>query len=276
MSVNLTKEVLTNAEFSQLQSLELVIERGKKMFVEVGTSLMEIRVKRLYRGEYETFEEYCQSKWGFSKSFANKGIIAAEIACTLGTIVPISNEGTAREFVSVPKEDRPAVAEKAKTIAAEKGRDTINSRDVKEAKAKIYSTEPKVTVIEPEPDAEPIVLPDEPQITMIQESAGEWIDSIPLFHELSGVPKRKFEESAKLWHKFETDFKLTARMVRNAQKDVPFQFRSRFMSRQMSSFIVNSPESWLKCKVCDGTGQIPQTGQCAMCSSDGFQITNYR
>ena len=276
MSVNLTKEVLTNAEFSQLQSLELVIERGKKMFVEVGTSLMEIRVKRLYRGEYETFEEYCQSKWGFSRQFANKTIESSGIASDLETMVSISNERTAREFISVPSEDRPAVAEKAKIIAAEKGRDTINSRDVKEAKSKIYSTEPKVTVIEPEPDAEPIVLPDEPEITMIQESAGEWIDSIPLFHELSGVPKRKFEESAKLWHKFETDFKMTARMVRNAQKDIPFQFRSRFMSRQMSSFIVNSPESWLKCKVCDGTGQIPQTGQCAMCSSDGFQITNYR
>lgn len=276
MSVNLTKEVLTNAEFSQLQSLESVIERGKKTFVEVGTALMQIKDGRLYRIGFETFEDYCQSRWGFSRQFASLQIKSAEIATALSSILDIPNGSTAEQFVSVPKEDRPAVAEKARTIAAEKGRDTINSRDVKEAKAKIYSTEPKVTVIEPEPDAEPIVLPDEPQITMIQESAGEWIDSIPLFHELSGVSKRKFEESAKLWHKFETDFKMTARMVRNAQKDVPFQFRSRFMSRQMSSFIVNSPESWLKCKVCDGTGQTPQTGQCAMCSSDGFQITNYR
>ena len=276
MSNELINEILTNEELNQLKSLESVIERGKNTFIEIGTALMKIRDGRLYRSEFSTFEDYCQNKWGFSKSFANKGIISSEIADTLGTIVPISNEGTAREFVSVPHEDRPIVAKAAKTIASEKGRDTINSRDVKEAKAKIYSTEPKVTVIEPEPEAEPIVLPDEPEITMIQESADDWIDSIPLFHELSGVPKRKFEESAKLWHIFEVDFKMQARRLRIAQKGIPSQFRSRFMSRQMSSFIVNSPEFWLKCKVCDGTGQIPQTGQCAMCSSDGFQITNYR
>ena len=276
MSNELINEILTNEELNQLKSLESVIERGKNTFIEVGTALMEIRVNRLYRGEFGTFEGYCQKKWGFSKSFANLQIKSAEIAKDLTSVLAIPNGKTAEQFISVPTEERTAVAKAAKTIASEKGRDTINSRDVKEAKAKIYSTEPKVTVIEPEPEAEPIVLPDEPEITMIQESADDWIDSIPLFHELSGVPKRKFEESAKLWHIFEVDFKMQARRLRIAQKGIPSQFRSRFMSRQMSSFIVNSPEFWLKCKVCDGTGQIPQTGQCAMCSSDGFQITNYR
>ena len=110
MSVNLTKEVLTNAEFSQLQSLELVIERGKKMFVEVGTALMEIRVKRLYRGKFDTFEEYCQSKWGFSRQFANKTIESSGIASGLETIVSISNGATAEQFVKVFCADHPQVS----------------------------------------------------------------------------------------------------------------------------------------------------------------------
>lgn len=254
-----------------------IIFRTKDGFLECGTALLQLQEVKGYKIlGYKTFNECCEARYNLKRAYTYRLMDAVKITQEMSTIVDISNEGTAKEFKAVPKEDRPAVAEKAKTIASEKGRDTINSRDVKEAKAKIYSTEPKVTVIEPEPEAEPIVLPDEPEITMIQESAGEWIDSIPLFHELSGVPKRKFEESAKLWHIFEVDFKMQARRLRIAQKGIPSQFRSRFMSRQMSSFIVNSPEFWLKCKVCDGTGQIPQTGQCAMCSSDGFQITNYR
>ncbi len=127
---------LSELEQTKLQQLETVINRGKQAFVEVGTALMEIRVSRLYRGEFDTFEEYCQSKWGFTRQFASLQIQSAEIASGLSTTVDIPNEKTAREFISVPAEDRPSVAEQAKAIAAEQGRDTINSRDVKEAKAK--------------------------------------------------------------------------------------------------------------------------------------------
>lgn len=127
---------LSESEQTKLQQLETVIQRGKQSFIEVGTALMEIRVNRLYRGEFKTFEEYCQSKWGFTRNFAHMQIQSAEIASGLLTVVNIPNEGTAREFISVPSEDRPVVAEQAKVIAAGQGRDTINSRDVKEAKAK--------------------------------------------------------------------------------------------------------------------------------------------
>lgn len=126
---------LSETEQTKLQQLETVINRGKQAFVEVGTALMEIRVKRLYRGKFDTFEEYCQGKWGFSRQFANRTIESSGIASDLETTVSISNERTAREFISVPAEERPSVAEQAKVIAAEHGRDTINSRDVKEAKA---------------------------------------------------------------------------------------------------------------------------------------------
>jgi rubrerythrin len=132
----IAKSDLSQPEADLLQQLETVINRGKQAFIEVGTALMEIRVNRLYRGEFDTFEEYCQSKWGFTRNFAHMQIQSAEIASGLLTVVNIPNEGTAREFISVPAEDRPAVAEQAKAIAAEHGRDTINSRDVKEAKAK--------------------------------------------------------------------------------------------------------------------------------------------
>lgn len=132
-----TQIALTNEESARLEELEIVVERGKQTFIEVGMALMEIRDGRLYRGYFGTFEEYCQQRWGFTRNFAHMQINAAEVATGLLTTVNIPNEKTAREFVSVSTEDRPAVAEAAKAIAAEHGRDTINSRDVKEAKAKV-------------------------------------------------------------------------------------------------------------------------------------------
>lgn len=132
----IAKSDLSQTEADRLQQLESVIDRGKQAFIEVGTALVEIRVNRLYRSEFKTFEEYCQSKWGFSRQFANRTIESSGIASALETTVSIYNERTAREFISVPAEDRSTVAEEAKAIAAEHGRDTINSADVKKAKAK--------------------------------------------------------------------------------------------------------------------------------------------
>ena len=132
----IAKSDLSQAETDRFERLEVIIGHGKQAFIQVGTALMEIRVKRLYRSEFDTFEEYCQSKWEFTRQFASLQIQSAEIASGLSTIVDIPNEGTARQFISVPAEDRSAVAEQAKAIAAEHGRDTINSADVKKAKAK--------------------------------------------------------------------------------------------------------------------------------------------
>lgn len=127
---------LSQPEADLLQQLKSVVHRGKKVFIEVGTALFQIREYRLYRSEFKTFEEFCQSEFGFTRQFASLQIQSAEIASGLSTTVDIPNETTAREFISVPAEDRSSVAEQAKAIAAEHGRDTINSRDVKEAKGK--------------------------------------------------------------------------------------------------------------------------------------------
>ena len=141
---------LSGDEIIRLKALEGVIESGKKAFIEVGMALTEIRDNRLYRKSFDTFEAYCQERWSFSRNFANMQINAAEIASEMLTTVNIPNEKTAREFVSVPKEQRQEVAEEAKKIAAEKGRDTINSRDVKEAKEAVFNPAQRPVTEEPE------------------------------------------------------------------------------------------------------------------------------
>jgi hypothetical protein len=273
---------LSGDEIIRLKALEGLIENGKKAFIEVGMALTEIRDRRLYRKLFDTFEAYCQSRWGFGLSFANHQIRAAEVVNQIGTIVPISNEGTAREFVSVPKEQRQEVAQEAKKIAAEKGRDTINSRDVKEAKAaKIPKPEPKpsitphkVEVIEPDADAEPIIVPPPlpPEPKPITQDVESWLASLDLMKQLSGIQKRKFEAAARFYFAYSQDLQeLGSRLRRRIARFETIE-RSRFLSRIMVSFDINDPSHWLLCGHCKGTGWNGTTSECSTCGGDGFQI----
>jgi len=70
---------LTLNEQARLNECEAVIERGLKTFVEVGNALLAIREAKLYRLDYETFEEYCQERWGFTNEYARLNMRAAEV-----------------------------------------------------------------------------------------------------------------------------------------------------------------------------------------------------
>lgn len=81
---------LTVIEQTQLQDLEAVIEKGLQTFFDVGSALGEIRSQRLYRASHETFEEYCNERWGMSRSYASRVIGAADVVSNL---LPIGNNG---------------------------------------------------------------------------------------------------------------------------------------------------------------------------------------
>jgi hypothetical protein len=98
------KNEITKLETDRLADLEVVINRGKKSFIEVGNALEEIRDERLYRVDYATFDEYCKEKWGWTARRSNQLIDSADAA--MGTIVPIQNEGQARELAKVEPERR--------------------------------------------------------------------------------------------------------------------------------------------------------------------------
>ena len=80
------------------------------VMVTVGTALMEIRENRLYRSEFKTFEEYCQSKWGFNRRNAYQLIEAAGISSEMCAVAHISNGATAEQFVKVFCADHPQVS----------------------------------------------------------------------------------------------------------------------------------------------------------------------
>lgn len=64
----------------ELETKEQIIEQGKQAFVEVGTALAEIRDRHGYRLlGYETFEEYCRVRWGWSRQSAAYYMDAASV-----------------------------------------------------------------------------------------------------------------------------------------------------------------------------------------------------
>lgn len=78
----LTIDVLTAAEQIDLHQLE---DRITGAFYEVGQALAQIRDRKLYRANYDTFEAYCGDRWGFSRQRAAQLIDASAVVENLST-----------------------------------------------------------------------------------------------------------------------------------------------------------------------------------------------
>jgi len=69
----------TALQVLSLGDLEQRIEAGLKTFIDVGTCLLEIRDRRLYKEKgYTRFEDYCREQWGWGKRYINRQIEAAK------------------------------------------------------------------------------------------------------------------------------------------------------------------------------------------------------
>lgn len=100
---------LNHAALVALADCEQRIERGLTTYIDVGRALGEIRDSRLYKGTYDTFEEYCRERWGFTDRRARQLVDAAEI----GNMFPVENARQAAALASVPASDRAEVLREA-------------------------------------------------------------------------------------------------------------------------------------------------------------------
>jgi len=104
----MNESIITLDERSRLYQLEETIRQGLNTFVDVGSALLEIRDKRLYRQEYSTFEEYCREQWGMQRAHAYRLIESAKVLNTLspiGDILP-ATESQARPLASLEPEEQ--------------------------------------------------------------------------------------------------------------------------------------------------------------------------
>lgn len=119
--------MITAMETTRLPELETVIERGQQTFIEVGLALTEIRESRLYKREFSTFEDYCQTRWGWKRRYVYDLIessFAVSEMCAIAHIetpLPkVQNEGQARELAKIKNpETRAQVWQQVNKVAAE-------------------------------------------------------------------------------------------------------------------------------------------------------------
>ncbi len=119
---------------NRLGECEAAISRGMDTFIEVGSALAEIRDRKLYRLGWETFEAYCQERWGLARRTAYNMIESADAVCAIAHIpnVPaIANEAQAREVAAIIKTDGPERAAEILTEVAEDG--PVTAKAIREA-----------------------------------------------------------------------------------------------------------------------------------------------
>ena len=101
---------LTVVECNQLNKCEEIIEEGLQTFVDVGRALQIVREGKLYRTKFDTFEDYCQHRWQFTKQHANRLIKASETVAILdenpGVETLPSKERQVRPLNKLHKDDR--------------------------------------------------------------------------------------------------------------------------------------------------------------------------
>lgn len=136
--MNPTLEPLTADEQDALAVCERRIANGIEAFRDVVFALKEVRDGRLYRHAHATFEDYCQSRWGFTRRRGYQLIEAAEAIASLPTDCEalLHSQRAAEEVAKVPE----PIREKAVRLAAESGK--VTAKSIKDAAAEIQC-EPK-------------------------------------------------------------------------------------------------------------------------------------
>ena len=111
---------LTAQEKQQLAKLEKVIDDKLEDFLEVGSAIMEIKDKELFRETHKNFNTYCHERWGFGRSYANKLIGSAErIKLLPENVAKPANEFQIRPFLKLGPDEFP---DKWQAIVEEGGR----------------------------------------------------------------------------------------------------------------------------------------------------------
>jgi hypothetical protein len=147
---------LDGSQESSLQDLEVVIERGLKTFLEVGTALLSIRELRLYREQgYATFEDYRRQRWQMSRVHAHHLIAASGVVDNLLTSVNSPHipqtERQARELTRLTPDQQRTVAaqvdfQTATAVDIRAKVDTISLPLPKAAKAKVENAAKKFSI----------------------------------------------------------------------------------------------------------------------------------
>jgi hypothetical protein len=106
----------TPDDTERLEQLCSVVDLGLRQFHKVGLALEEIRDRQLYRKDTDTFETFCNRRWGMSRQHAQRLIEAAQLCRELGSHGEhVENERQARALRTLPPEQRIAAVKESQT-----------------------------------------------------------------------------------------------------------------------------------------------------------------
>lgn len=120
------KSSLTQSEQQEFKRLDQIARDGFEGMVDAGLALEQIRAKRLYRAEYKTFREYCDTFLDLTPQYVGRLISAGKVLGEMETFVSKNGlelelpkaEAVLRELKPVKAvSDRVAVYQKALAAA---------------------------------------------------------------------------------------------------------------------------------------------------------------
>ncbi len=139
---------MTQLARKRLDELERTIERGLQTFVNVGNALREIKKDNLYTVEHDTFEKYCNARWGMNRAHAYRLMDGAQATENI-RVSPIGDkslpatESQARPLTKLEADEQPVAWE----LAVEKAGDgKVTAAIVEEAVAELSDEPPPVEV----------------------------------------------------------------------------------------------------------------------------------
>jgi len=103
---------LTDADQCDLDRLEKVIDKGRRAFVEVGSALLEIRERKLYRQTHDTFEKYVKDRFDIGRAHAYRLLdakVTMEALSPIGDIPLPATESQCRPLLRFEPEHRAEV-----------------------------------------------------------------------------------------------------------------------------------------------------------------------
>jgi hypothetical protein len=295
-------EMLSTQEGERLVELEAVIEKEINGFLRVGSALLEIRDSRLYRSRYDTFEDYCRSRWKLSRQYAYQMIAAAEVAKDLSANADIlpATEFQSRALAQLPREERSEAWKEAQDRAASyQPPARIVNEVVQERKATRQATTkantdpppaPKVgefvEVVTPGASLEEVEAQreaEEERKAIQQESKTqeqldeEYIKSLPLYGQLKNQQLRNFVADVRIWLFARREVEAARKKLSEACN----KFRmGRYGHRARWFFRTDAPDKWIRCADpkdggCGGTGYRAHGTtryECPECKTDGYRI----
>ena len=160
-TLNINSEItgveLSEQEEQDLKANEELIDKGQLTFLEVGNALADIRDRRLYRVNYNSFETYLEKRWSMGKAHGYRLMEAAATHAHLSSIgdqsaLP-SRESQLRPFGRLKPEEK---TEAWKTVQEMAGDEPITAKIMKEAAAPFKKPSKKKVSIKTETKEIPV------------------------------------------------------------------------------------------------------------------------